>query len=317
MIHRQIGKPQVWVAERDSYLRRSIQYVLERSGYPVMLWGGISPLVEQIASGGEGIVIAGVPTLGAGSKELLEWLAEKEFRGECILLAESLDEAEGVEAIRKGVFDYLGKPFDVERLAFVVSRAAEKRQLAMEVRSLGDDVLSHLERVVMVIEERDPYLGGHSERVRTCVVRVGRALNLSPRDFRALDLAGLVHDIGMLGQPIVVGKGLSSKEWAQIRRHPEAGAEILGNNAVFRDVVPLVLTHHEHHDGSGYPRKLRGEEIPLGGRILGLAEVFVAMTSPRSYRLEESEARGKEEILAQGWFDPLVVDAFMKAFPSG
>lgn len=317
MMHRFGGKPHVWVAETDSYLRRSIQYVLERSGYPVVLREGVLPFLEQVRAGDEGIVIVGVPTLKEGSGAFLDTIHRQGFRGECILLTEETDENEGVEAIRQGVFDYLGKPFDLERLAFVISRAAEKRQLAMEVRSLADDVLSHLDRVVAVLEERDPYLAGHSERVRTCAVRVGRALSLSQGEIKNIDLAGLIHDIGMLGQPIVVGKGLSPKERAQIRRHPEGGAEILGGNPVFREVLPLVLTHHEHHDGSGYPHKLHGEEIPLGGRILGLAEVFVAMTSPRTYRLEESEARGKEEILAQGWFDPQIVDAFLRAFPSG
>jgi HD-GYP domain-containing protein (c-di-GMP phosphodiesterase class II) len=317
MIHRQIGKPRVWVAETESYLRRSIQYVLERSGYPVVLREGVLPFLEQVRAGDEGIVIAGVPTLKEGSGAFFETIHRRGFRGDCILLTEEVNEAEGVEAIRMGVFDYLGKPFDVERLAFVISRAAEKRQLAAEVRSLEGDVLSHLERVVAVLEERDPYLAGHSERVRTCAVRVGRALSLSQGEIKNIDLAGLVHDVGTLGQPIVVGKGLSPKEWAQIRRHPEVGAEILGGNPIFHEVLQLVLTHHEHHDGSGYPHKLRGEAIPLGGRILGLAEVFVAMTSPRSYRLEESETRGKEEILAQGWFDPQVVDAFLRAFPSG
>jgi len=169
---------------------------------------------------------------------------------------------------------------------------------------------------IQVIETKDLYTRGHSERVSTGVGMLGRQLGLSEDRQNALEHAGLLHDVGKVGVPTSIirkpGK-LDDAEMDAIRLHPARGVELIGNIPFLEEVKSAVLHHHEKYDGTGYPAGLSGTHIPYFARIIGIVDAFDCLTSTRSYR----PARSVEETLAilvqdkTTHFDPELVDAFV------
>jgi hypothetical protein len=170
---------------------------------------------------------------------------------------------------------------------------------------------------IQVIETKDLYTRGHSERVSTGVGMLGRHLRLPEDRQNALEHAGLLHDVGKVGVPTSIirkpGK-LDDSEMDAIRLHPARGVELIGNIPFLEEVKSAVLHHHEKYDGTGYPAGLNGAHIPYFARIIGIVDAFDCLTSTRSYR----PARSVEETLAilvqdkSTHFDPELVDAFVE-----
>ena len=170
------------------------------------------------------------------------------------------------------------------------------------------------------LDARDSYTAGHSERVSTLSVLIGRQLGLNPTDLDVLRLGALLHDIGKIGLSDEVLRKpapLTPEEFEQIKRHPGLGARILRQVAFLAPHLPIVELHHERPDGGGYPFGLRGDDIPPAARIVHVADAFDAMTSARAYR----PARGRGEAVAElrrhagTQFDTASVDALLVALP--
>jgi putative nucleotidyltransferase with HDIG domain len=142
----------------------------------------------------------------------------------------------------------------------------------------------------------------HSRNVAAISVRVGRELGLGERELQLLELAAAVHDLGKLAVPAeIIGKpgALDEAEWTAMRRHPTAGAELLEPCDAPPEVLQIVRSHHERWDGAGYPDGLEGDEIPLGARILAVADAYCAMIESRPYRTTRRPAAARAELLAQ------------------
>lgn len=201
-------------------------------------------------------------------------------------------------------------------LVAIVARSlfARVRAAYEEVRSAHEDTLTAL---ASSLELRERYTAGHSERVRAYTLLLAEQMGL--RDHRLLDqfaAGALFHDIGKIGIPddVLLKEGpLDSRQWRVMQSHPELGAALVGKVRSLAHTRDLVRSHHERFDGSGYPRGLRGEGVPLGARIFAVADTFDAMTTTRPYRsamtFEEAlqairDGSGKQ-------FDPRVVDAFL------
>lgn len=169
-----------------------------------------------------------------------------------------------------------------------------------------------------LVEMRDPVTAGHSARVGNISAILARELGLIPDIQSALRLAGLVHDIGKIGVPKAylqkAGK-LTDEEMAEIRKHPRLSYEIVSEVPGLTHIAQIVLHHHERLDGQGYPARLAGDEIPLGSRILCVADSFDAMVTERAYRspLPLDAAIAELEQCAGVQFDPVVVEA-LKAY---
>jgi HD-GYP domain-containing protein (c-di-GMP phosphodiesterase class II) len=167
-----------------------------------------------------------------------------------------------------------------------------------------------------VLDAKDPYTAGHSERVARIAVLLGRQMELPGPAVGDLFLAGLVHDLGKIGTRDEVlwkaGK-LTDSEYEEIKQHPAIGEKIVASIEPFRRLCPAVRHHHERYDGKGYPDRLAGEAIPLPARVLGVADALDAMMSPRRYRPARSPLE-IDAVFAQETgkqFDPAVVTAFM------
>ena len=201
-----------------------------------------------------------------------------------------------------------------KQLANQVAVALSNAQLIEELALLNWGTLTALARAV---DAKSPWTAGHSERVTEKALKVGQVLGLSKEDLENLHRGGLLHDIGKIGIPArildKVGK-LTDEEYAIIKSHSRTGARILDPITAYLQVIPMVLQHHEHFDGTGYPDNLSGEEISLGSRILAVVDVFDALISDRPYRkgmeLEKTLEIIKKESGKQ--FDPRVVQAFLE-----
>jgi putative nucleotidyltransferase with HDIG domain len=199
------------------------------------------------------------------------------------------------------------------QIADQVAVALSNSRLMEELKRLNWGTLKALARAV---DAKSSWTAGHSERVATLALQIGRALNLDVSELENLHRAALLHDIGKLGVPVAVldkpGE-LNDEEFRLIKSHPTLGARILEPINAYAEIIPMVLQHHERFDGKGYPDGLRGEEIELGARILAVADVFDALKSDRPYRDGWSLERVNELILNEGGrqFDPRVVEAFL------
>lgn len=191
--------------------------------------------------------------------------------------------------------------------------------LMEELAQFNEGALLALARTV---DANSPWTAGHSERVTEIALAIGERMGLSPRGLEVLHRGALLHDLGKLGVPGQIldkpGK-LSAEEFAVIKSHPELGARILEPIAVYKDIIPLVLQHHEWFDGRGYPRGLAGEAISLEARILAVADTLDALSSDRPYR-PGWEADRVETYLREGagtQFDPSVVRAYLALLAEG
>jgi putative nucleotidyltransferase with HDIG domain len=180
--------------------------------------------------------------------------------------------------------------------------------------------LGAIRALAAALDARDPYTAGHSERVGTLSVMMGRMMNLEAGALEVLRLGALLHDIGKIGvaDEILHKEGpLTPEEFEQIKRHPALGARILRQVPFLAPHLPIVELHHERPDGRGYPFGLRGEDIPLDARIVHVADAFDAMTSARAYRaaLHASVAFAELQRFSGTQFDPACVEALLAAMP--
>jgi HD-GYP domain-containing protein (c-di-GMP phosphodiesterase class II) len=241
-----------------------------------------------------------------------------------------------VACLQLGALDYIAKPFHLEEVRARVMQALDKRRLILEnrmyQRHLEDRVreqarrieelsLERLQALVRALEEKDPYLRGHSVRVANYAVRIACELGLDGATLDAIALGAELHDLGKIGvsEAVLHKPGpLTDAEYRHIMEHPVIGARILA--PLMRDApaaLAIVRSHHERLDGRGFPDGLKGDAIPLEVRIATVADAFDAMTSLRPYRPALSVAQALAE-LEEGkgvQFDARAVDAFRAAFP--
>jgi putative nucleotidyltransferase with HDIG domain len=180
-----------------------------------------------------------------------------------------------------------------------------------ETRDLFYGTVSALSQA---IDAKDGFTRGHADRVSRIAGAIARELGIAEREIEQIELAGLLHDIGKIGiedRILMKPARLDADEQELMRRHPIYGASILEPSAALRPLVPIVLAHHENFDGSGYPQGLRGEEIPIGSRILLVADTYEAMTSDRIYRKAPGHERAMEQLnrYKGTQFDPAIVRA--------
>ena len=165
-------------------------------------------------------------------------------------------------------------------------------------RSIGQSLLG----LANEIEAKDPYTRGHSERVGAWSRRIAARLGLPPADVETVGQAGLLHDIGKIGvpEPILRKRGtLDAAEWTVMRRHPVTGAQIVAPFEHLAGASVVIRHHHERRDGSGYPDGLTGDSIPLGARIVSVADVFDALTSERPYRAARPRRAALEHLVSE------------------
>jgi putative two-component system response regulator len=227
----------------------------------------------------------------------------------------SVGREDRIAALRAGSDEFVAKPFDVEELLTRVRSLLRTRRLTAQLLS-AEAVMIALARTV---EARDMYTERHLYRVAERAVKVAKALGVSRHDRETVRLGGLLHDLGKIAVPdsILLKPGsLTREEFEQIKVHPRIGAEIVRPLDPFSAPEPIVLHHHERLDGRGYPEGLKGDQIPLGARIVAVSDAYDAITTERPYR-PVRPAEVALQILRDGrgsQWDPDAVDAFISIY---
>ena len=244
-----------------------------------------------------------------------------------------------VEAMRLGANNFLIKPVDLDLLVLSVKNALEKKRLEEELEAyhknlekLVEERTSQLQQALLVVKKghldsvkllaevidaKDPYTRGHSDRVRRLSMRIAMKLGFDEKKLESFVFGALLHDIGKVGikdEVLQKQDSLSSEEYEHVKQHPLIGAKIVEGIDFFKDKIPMIRNHHEHYDGSGYPDGLIGEVIPLEARIIAVPDAFDAMTSLRPHRrampiedvfVELENGKGRQ-------FDPQILEIFLR-----
>jgi putative nucleotidyltransferase with HDIG domain len=244
-----------------------------------------------------------------------------------------------LQAIHNGAYDYLPKPFEREQLLNTVRRALENRRLKREndayrtnleslvaartqqwktaLSKLEESYDITLEALGDALDAKDAETAGHTRRVTAFTIAIARRMGLPKEEIRIIARGAFLHDIGKMAIPdaiLLKPDKLTSEEMAIMREHCYRGYKILSRIPFLAEAAEIVYSHQEYYDGTGYPRRLKGEEIPLGARIFAIADTLDAMRSDRPYRKAQSiEAVRKEiELWSGRQFDPEIAKVFLE-----
>ena len=249
-----------------------------------------------------------------------------------IMATATTDTSIAIQCMKQGAYDYLTKPFNLDEVVLSVDRALEKRRLKLknrdyqqhleqkvetQARKIRASFLGAITALAYALEAKDTYTSGHSQRVAEISVAIAKELGLPQHSVERIRQAGLIHDIGKIGvRESVLNKPdrLTDEEFQHVKYHCEMGEHILTPIVEDEEILKMVRHHHEHYNGTGYPDGLKYEHIPLGARILAVADTYDAMTSKRPYREAMSDETACAEIERgkHTQFDPEVADAFLK-----
>ncbi|MGH9944857.1 MAG: HD domain-containing phosphohydrolase [Pyrinomonadaceae bacterium] len=323
----------------DELSIREILYDLLCDEYHCMTVSSAEEALERLRGAEFELVLSDISMGGMSGLDMLPRVREMRPDTVVVMISGAQNIESAVEALRAGAFDYVTKPFDLRHVETAVRRALEhhglldsKRRyenylqelveqrtadLDRTLRSLEDAYRTTLKALAAALETRDHETSGHSERVVSFSLRLGRELGLDAEQLRGLEFGSLLHDIGKIGVPDAIlhkPAKLDEAEWVRMRKHPALGQQILRGIKFLEGAARVVGQHHEKWDGSGYPLGLRGDEIDLNARIFAVADAFDAITSDRVYRRGRPYEVALQELddFSDTQFDPAVVAAFRR-----
>ena len=283
------------------------------------------------------LVISDITMPGMSGLDMIPHVKEHSPDTVVVMISGMQTVESAIGALRLGAFDYLMKPFDLRQVEAVVKRALEHHDLVVAkqryenhleelveqrtaeldraLNSLEGAYRSTLKALTAALETRDSETHGHSERVVSYSLRLGREYGLNSEEMKSLEFGSLLHDIGKIGVPDSILRKpakLTEEEWVRMREHPLHGQQILRGIEFLQGAARVVAQHHEKWDGTGYPLGLRTEEIDICARIFAVADAFDAITSDRVYRRGKPYEAAAQELddWAGRQFDPKVVEAF-------
>ncbi len=328
----------ILVVDDEEAIREVVSTMLEAQGFRCSSVSNGRAAQEHVKKSPPDLVLSDMIMPEMDGIKLLDWLREFDPDVPVIMVTAVHDISTALEAIRRGAYDYILKPFEKDQLFLGVRRALQHRTLVIENRSyqrnleqLVDERTSQLTGAIIQLEQsyddtlealgsaldlRDAETEGHCQRVTAFTIAIARAMNVPLEYLPILARAAFLHDIGKMAIPdsILRKPGpLDAAEREVMKTHCEIGYNMLTRIPFLRDAAEIVLAHQEFYDGTGYPRGLKGEEIPLGARIFAVADSVDAMVSDRPYRraLPIAHARGEVQRCSGTQFDPKVVEVFM------
>ena len=328
---------QILVVDDEEAIREVVSTMLESKGYRCTAVSNGRAAQEQVKRSTPDLVLSDMIMPEMDGIKLLDWLREYDPEVPVIMVTAIHDISTALEAIRRGAYDYILKPFEKDQLFLGVGRALQHRRLVAENRSyqlqleqqveertaqltgalaqLEQSYDDTLEALGSALDLKDAETEGHCQRVTAFTISIAKAMPVPNHYLPILARAAFLHDIGKMAIPdgILRKPGpLTDDEKQIMRKHCEIGYNMLIRIPFLRDAAEIVLAHQEFYDGTGYPRGLKGDQIPLGARIFTIADSLDAMISDRPYRRALPMGHAREEIrrCSGTQFDPKVVEVF-------
>lgn len=328
MVNHTTNGYKVIVVDDEQGIVDSLSIFLKRSGYDFT--GLTNPLeaIERVKVEHFDMMILDFMMDPIHGDEVVEEIRKFNKDLYILLLTGHKDLAPPLETIKRlDIQGYCEKSDKFDQLLLLIEsgiKSIEQMNTIKKINTELQDKSEELEKAYLdtigilrqTVEAKDPYTRGHSDRVSEFSVLIGKKMGLDDETLHILKIGGLFHDIGKIGIPdsiLLKESKLSDEEYSQIKNHPTIGAHMLGDAAVFKDIIPIVKHHHERFDGKGYPSQLAGENIPFIARIAAVADTFDAMTSKRTYRDALPLSVVKEEIerCSGTQFDPEIAKVFL------
>jgi cyclic di-GMP phosphodiesterase len=333
-IHRDI-----LIVDDDKQVREVLHQIFLTAGYSCRLAQDGREGVTMFRAARPPLTVTDLKMPNMTGIELLQQVRQVDQDAAVIVLTGAADVKTAIESLKLGAYDFIMKPVNVDELLIAADRALERRQLLIErreyqamlehrveqathhlaeaYRELESTYHATLEALGSALDTRDVGTESHSRRVHGYALATAREYGMPDAELSDLAHGVLLHDIGKIGIPdaILLKPGpLTGEEWAIMRTHPEIGKRLIEKIPFLRGALPIVYAHHEKWDGSGYPRGLRGKEIPMGARIFSVVDAFDAMTFDRPYSkaIPFDAATTELKRCAGAHFDPEVVEAFLR-----
>jgi putative two-component system response regulator len=312
------GRPRVLCVDDEPVILQILRRLLEVQGFEAVTCGDPRAAVAAFGDGHFDVVITDIHMPGMDGLALMQMLREKEPELPVVVVTGHGTVDTAIQALRDGATGMLVKPFTGEELLSEVRRALSSTQMryeALQYRAMSPVLDSIALTLSTAIEARNLETGEHCRHLGVLSERMGAVLGLDEREQMTIRIGGYLHDIGKIGiaDAVLLKPGkLTESEMAEMRRHSEIGAAILEVHEAMKGIADIVRHHHERWDGRGYPDALVARAIPLGGRIIAVADAFSAMTSDRIYRPALPLDRAWEELRAHAGtqFDPEIVAVF-------
>lgn len=331
------NKERVLVVDDEEAIREVVSTLLEAQGYRCTPCSNGKIALDAFGKDSFDLVLSDIVMPEMDGLKLLAQLRSIDPDVPVIMVTAMHDISIALEAIRAGAYDYILKPFEKDQLHLSVRRALEHRRLVLENRTYQTDLENlvgqrtqelhvalqdleqsydyTLEALGGALDAKDAETEGHCQRVTAFTITMAKAMGVHKNQLRHIARGAFLHDIGKMGIPdhILRKPGpLTSEEREIMRRHCEIGYAVLERIPFLKEAAEIVLSHQECYDGSGYPRGLKGEQIPLGARIFAIADTLDAMISDRPYRKAMPISAVREEVRKYSGrqFDPRVAEVF-------
>jgi len=322
----------ILIVDDEASIRKLLHHKLSSEGYQCQQAGNAEQALDKLKNNLISLVVLDINVPGESGIELLPEI-KAVYPDTAVVMATAASDIDvAIQCMRQDAYDYITKPFNLDDVVLSLGRALEKRRLELENREyqqhLEDKIaeqtgrirasfLNAIRALAYALEAKDKYTSGHSQRVADISTAIAKEVGLSGESVDRIVLVGLVHDIGKIGvTESVLNKSelLTNDEFQHVKKHPGIGERILAPVADDEDILKLVRNHHERYDGSGYPDGLKSGQIPLGARILAIANAYEAMTSERPYRKAMNDKAASAEIERGNGtqFDPGIADAFLR-----
>lgn len=328
----------ILIVDDEEMIRVLLSSALVQEGYVCHQAANVDEAFMLLGERQVDLVISDIMMPGRSGVELLRDLKKIDPDIAVLMITGLSDMNTAMECVHLGADDYITKPFGINRVMLTVKNLLERRCLAIEKKnyqvSLEFKVMEQTTRIrktmndlscaydntltalVKALDAREKEVGSHSERVMNFASFLGAKLGITGRELQELSKGALLHDIGKIGisDNILLKPGqLDDSEWVEMRKHPQVGYAILSEIDFLRGPAEIILGHHERFDGTGYPKQLSGEQIPIGARIFAIVDTLDAMTSDRPYRRALPFARVETEIIKYrgAQFDPVIADLFL------
>jgi putative nucleotidyltransferase with HDIG domain len=329
----------ILIVDDEAPIRALLGEHLQQVGHQVKLAADGSAALEMLSKCEFDLVLSDVRMPGMNGLELLAEIIRTCPGVGVLMLTACEDLTLAVNAMRIGALDYILKPFRLSEITTSVQEALQRRrnrieqtermqlleetvnERTVELRRLLDRLHDAseitLEALVAALDAREHETQAHSKRVSEYTLYLAREMRVDTAQFDVIRRGAMLHDIGKIGisDTILLKPGkLTEEEWIDMQKHPQIGYWILDGIEALKPASDIVLAHHEKYDGAGYPRKLHGDEIPLGARIFSVADCLDVMTSDRPYRkaMTYEEARTEIAEFSGTQFDPDVVKCFLQ-----